>query len=437
VRGSVRRRGSTYTWYLDVPDSVTGKRRQRSKGGYRTKKACQAALNDALAALRAGAFVETSKRTLASYLVDEWLPAMQPPRVRPSTWLSYQRSLERHVIPALGETKLQRLTPAVLTALYRSLLTTGRLNGHGGLSAKSVKNIHGALHVALGDAVRWGYVARNAADATDPPKVATPEMQVWSPAQLRTFLAHARDDRLYAAWMLFATTGMRRGEVAGLRWVDVDLAAGRVSPRKPRVQVNYQVHISEPKTAKGKRSLALDPATVAALKEHRVRQASERLAVGPGWQDSGLVFTWGDGRPLHPERFSRWFDRLARDAGLPKIRLHDVRHSYATAALAAGIPAKIVSERLGHANIAITMDTYSHVLPGLDEFAASTVARLILDDQASDQGAVDKALTTRPRAPKTGKEGSAIPLLRRGAEWGDRRDSNPRPSGPQPDALTN
>ena len=321
MRGSVRKRGSTYTWYLFTPDPVTGRRRQHSKGGYRTKKECQAALNDALAALRVGTFVESSKRTVASYLLDEWLPAMQPPRVRPSTWLSYQRNLERHVIPALGTIELQRLTPAHLTGFYRSLLTGGRLDGRGGLSAKSVKNIHGALHPALKDAVRWGYVARNVADAADPPKVVTPEMQVWSPAQLRTFLTHVRDDRLYAAWMLFATTGMRRGEVAGLRWVDVDLAAGRVTPRKPRVEVNYKVHVSEPKTAKGKRSLALDPATAAALREHRARQAEERLMVGPGWQDSGLVFTWGDGRPLHPERFSRWFERLAREAGLPKIRL--------------------------------------------------------------------------------------------------------------------
>ena len=147
------------------------------------------------------------------------------------------------------------------------------------------------------------------------------------------------------------------------------------------------MHVSEPKTAKGKRSLALDPATAAALREHRARQAEERLMVGPGWQDSGLVFTWADGRPLHPERFSRWFERLAREAGLPKIRLHDVRHSYATAALAAGVPAKVVSERLGHANIAITMDTYSHVLPGMDEHAASVVARLILDDEPSDEAA--------------------------------------------------
>jgi integrase len=191
-----------------------------------------------------------------------------------------------------------------------------------------------------------------------------PEMRVWSPEQLRAFLDHVRGDRLYAAWLLLATTGRRRGEVAGLGWVDVDLDAGRVSPRRPRVVVNHEVLVSEPKTAKGRRSIAIDPATAAALRDHRRWQLEDRLAVGPGWEDAGLVFTWPDGWPLHPERFCKWFEQHARAAGLPKIRLHDVRHSYASAALAAGIPAKIVSERLGHANIAITMDTYSHVLPG-------------------------------------------------------------------------
>jgi integrase len=193
-----------------------------------------------------------------------------------------------------------------------------------------------------------------------------------------------RRDPLYAAWLLLATTGMRRGEVAGLGWVDVDLETGRVSPRRPRVVINYEVVVSEPKTAKGRGSLALDPATVAALREHRSQQLQQRLAVGPRWQDSGLVFTWPDGRPIHPERFSRWFEQHAQAAGLPKIRLHDVRHSDATAALAAGVPAKVVSERLGHATIAITMDTYSHVLPGLDAQAAGTVARLILGDADQD-----------------------------------------------------
>jgi integrase len=262
----------------------------------------------------------------------------------------------------------------------------------------------------------------------------TPEMQVWSPQQLRTFLDHVRDDRLYAAWLLLATTGMRRGEVAGLRWVDVDLDAGRVSPRRPRVVVNHEVIVSEPKTAKGRRSIALDPATVTALRDHRRWQLGERLAVGPRWEDSGLVFTWPDGRPLHPERFSKWFEQHARAAGLPKIRLHDVRHSYATAALAAGIPAKIVSERLGHANIAITMDTYSHVLPGLDEQAAGTVARLILGKPRRQTPSDDRPLTRGRGAARRGREVKGeLP----GQRWGDRRDLNPRPSGPQPDALTN
>jgi integrase len=152
------------------------------------------------------------------------------------------------------------------------------------------------------------------------------------------------------------------------------------------VAVNYVVHESEPKTRMGKRSLALDPATVAALREHKARQDQERADVGSAWTDSGLVFTRPDGAPIHPDLITDWFRRLARNAGLPPIRLHDVRHSYATAALAAGIPAKVVSERLGHATIAITLDVYSHVIPGMDAQAANAVASLILDGSSQAKG---------------------------------------------------
>jgi hypothetical protein len=234
--------------------------------------------------------------------------------------------------------------------------------------------------------------------------------------------------------MLFTTTGMRRGEVAGLRWTDVDLDTGRASPRRPRVVVNYDVVVSEPKTAKGRRSLALDPATVAALREHRTRQVEQRLAVGPRWQDSGLVFTWPDGRAIHPQRFSNWFEQHTRAAGLPRIRLHDVRHSYATAALAAGIPAKIVSERLGHATIAITMDTYSHVLPGLDELVAGTVARLILGDEPPPSRPIDTPLTTGRKAPSRGEEVTREPAGQRGASGGSRTPTSLRTPGPKPGA---
>lgn len=151
---------------------------------------------------------------------------------------------------------------------------------------------------------------------------------------------------------------------------------------------------SEPKTARGRRALALDPVTVAALRRYRARQLEHKLAVGARYQDSGLVFTWLDGSPIHPLRFSRWFEQHARRAGLPRIRLHDLRHSYASAALAAGVPAKVISERLGHATIAVTMDIYSHVLPGLDREAADTVARLIL----GGGGGVSEASVNKPLA---------------------------------------
>ena len=234
-------------------------------------------------------------------------------------------------------------TPQRLLARPADQRTTGRARA----CPKTVRNIHAIIHRALQDAVRWGYLVRNVAEAVDAPNGASPGMQVWTPGQLRTFLTHTRHDRLQALWLLVATTGMRRGELAGLRWIDVDLDVAHISPRRPRVVANYQVHESEPKTAKGRRSLALDPATVAALREHHVRQGAERAIVGPGWQDTGLVFTRPDGSGIHPDLITDWFKRLARSAGLPPIRLHDVRHSYATAALAAGIPAKVVSERLG------------------------------------------------------------------------------------------
>ncbi|CAN5195878.1 hypothetical protein BH20ACT5_BH20ACT5_21630 [soil metagenome] len=244
-----------------------------------------------------------------------------------------------------------------------------------------MRYVHTIAHRLFKDAVRWGRLARNPADAADPPRgtsSGSPDMVTWSAPELARFLDGARTtDRHWPAYLLLATTGMRRGEALGLRWADLDLTASRAAIRQTVVTVNHEVQLGTPKTAKGRRTVTLDAVTVAALREHRKVQAAERLLVGAGWRDHDLVFCKVDGTPLHPERFSREFTRRLTRLGLPPIRLHDLRHGWATMALAAGVHPKVVQERLGHASISITLDTYSHVSPALHGEAAETVAALV------------------------------------------------------------
>lgn len=203
-------------------------------------------------------------------------------------------------------------------------------------------------------------------------------MQTWRPEELRRFLDHVRDDRLFAAWLLIATTGLRRGELLGLRWQDVDLDAGRIAVRQTLVSVGGKLKTSTPKTQKSRRGLSLDPATTAALRSHRSRQAEERLAWGGGYHDQDLVFAREDGTPVRPDSFSRSFQTVAGKLSLPVIRVHDLRHTYASIALGAGTHPKVVADRLGHSTIGTTLDTYSHVVQSLEEQAAAQVAAVFL-----------------------------------------------------------
>jgi integrase len=381
MRGSIVKRPSgRYAVVVELDrDPVTGKRRQRWHGGHRTRKQAESALTAILGRIQRGEYVETTTQTLGEYLTA-WLSASRS-RIRPSTWESYDRNVRVHVTPTLGGRRLQALTPADLNALYAQLLTNGKQTGKGGaLSPRTVRYVHTIVRRALKDAVRQGAVTRNVADLADPPshsQAKPSEMQTWTPDQTRRYLTHVEHDRLTALWRLACTTGMRRGELLGLKWGDVDLANGRVSIRRALIQVKYEIAWSEPKTTASRRQVSIDPATIAALSQHQAAQDVECAMWGDAYHSDGLVFCHEDGQPIYPELLTAWFTRHAKAAGLPTIRLHDLRHTHATHLLQLGVHPKVVADRLGHGDPALTLRVYSHVIPAVQETVAALAADLI------------------------------------------------------------
>lgn len=383
MKGSIRQRGNTYTALWSAADPATGKRHQASQGGFKTKREAQTHLNKMLTAVDDGTFVRPTKLTLGAFLVDRWLPTLRN-ELRPATIALYEGAVTTYIIPRLGGTPLRAITPPQLLAFYAELAESGRAKTGKGLSPRSVQLVHVALNKALRAAVEWDLLPTNPAAKARPPKPPKPEQTVWSGATVRAFLAaaEAENDRLRALWLLAITSGMRRGELLGLRWDDVDLDGAALRIRRARVSVNHAVLESLPKTAKSARSLALDPHTVTVLRSHRKRQLEDRLAAGEAWTETGLLFVDALGEPLHPTSLTRTFKRATARAGLPVVRLHDLRHAYATAALEAGVPLKVVSELLGHASIAVTADIYSHVSEELNRKSVEHVASFILGSAA-------------------------------------------------------
>lgn len=374
MRGYVVQKGSRfYAVIYEGVDPLTGRERRRwYPAGESRPGAVDLATRLAAAT---SAVVREPGPTLATYLLRQWLPAKEV-SLRPSTWHGYRRLIELHVVPRLGSVSLRRLRAEQLEALYAELLVSGRRNRSGGLDAKTVLEVHVVLRKALADARRRGLIVHNIAEDAEAPKRRRPNapLRAWNVEQLQTFLAVARAKRLFPAYWLAATTGMRRSELLGLRWGDIDFGAERLSISRALVSVGYVLHDSPGKTRTSRRAVDLDALTVKVLHEWKARRASESYTpVG----DDDYVFAAPGGEPIHPDAFSKSFNRIVASAGVPRLRLHDLRHTHASLLLKERVPIKVVSERLGHATPGFTMATYQHVLPGMQADAARVFAGLI------------------------------------------------------------
>jgi len=394
MQGHIRKRihitktgKETVNWYVvvDLGRDAGGKRRQKWHGGFRTRKQAEVARTKIVGDLHDGTYTEPTKVTLREWVEEKWLPTVQT-QVKPSTFESYRRNMSHHVLPSLGGRSIRDIGPSQLNAMYAELLSSGRRNGPGGLSAKTVRYIHTIVHKALADALDAGLIAANAAERSKPPRPragGTTELRFWTPDELRSFLEFVENHRLEAAWHVSAMTGMRRGEVLGLRWADVDLATARIHVRRAIVSVAYELVISTPKSNRA-RVIDLDPCTLDQIRRHGQRQLNEQAEWDADYVDDDLVFCKENGEPLHPQTYTQAFERLVAKTDLPRIRLHDLRHTHTTIALQAGVPTKVVSERLGHESPAFTLKQYAHVIPGMQADAAAQIANIVFQNPVRD-----------------------------------------------------
>ena len=371
MSGTIRRRGKR-SWQLQIElgtDPVTGRRRRKFKSVKGTRKDAERALTEAMHQRDSGTDLQPTKVTVAEYL-ERWLRDYATPNVAPSTLLRYQQLVAR-VSARIGQVILADLRPAHIQSLYAELLKDG-------LAARTVHHHHRVLREALHHAVRWQLLARNPADAATPPRPQRKEMKTLTATEVSQILAACSVDGQRRLVYFAIATGLRLGEILGLKWHDVDLASGQSTIlRSFQYLGKAGTHFRPPKTGKGRRAVALSADTIAVLQAQKAAQNSRRGELGSLWVDMDLVFPGPTGAPARPYAVSSAFVRVAKGAGFAGLRFHDLRHTAATLMLKAGVHPKIVSERLGHSTISITLDTYSHVLPDMQADAAAALDRVL------------------------------------------------------------
>ena len=364
--GSIfRRKNGSWVAYLSTTDG----RRKYFYGN--TREEVRRRLGAAVHARESGTLADARGTSLGEYL-EQWLREVVKPNVRPWTYKGYEVHVRLHIKPTLGRIGLDKVQPLQIQQLVNQKVSSG-------LKPKSVRYILGTLRTALNQAIRWGLISRNPATLVDGPRVEQYEIQPLSPDEARAFLNSLKGDRLEALYSVALTMGLRQGEALGLRWPDVDLELGYLRVSKQLQRINGKLELVEPKTKRSRRTLAMPPSIGRSLAAHRSRQLKERIDVGSRWVDTGLVFTTREGRGLDGTAITKQFQAHLQKIGLPRRRFHDLRHSCATLLLVQGVSPRVVMDVLGHSQIGLTMNTYSHVIPDLKRDAADRMEDLIGD----------------------------------------------------------
>ncbi|MFC1901372.1 tyrosine-type recombinase/integrase [Chloroflexota bacterium] len=382
MKGSIRKR-STKSWEViyDLPvDSLTGKRRQKSQTIRGTKRDAERALREIISSVEQGSYVKPNKITTGDWL-RQFLKDCASMSTTGRTQESYSSIVERHLIPALGRVPIAELHAQQIQNYYAEKISKGRADGKGGLSARSVIYHHRILSKALSYAVKMGVVVRNVANDAEPPRADRKSMNTLSQEEIKRFLDAASKTEYYAFFATLLFTGLRRGELLVLRWRNLDLEKAKLMVVESGHKLdNGNYIIKEPKTTKSRRTVVLPNPLMELLKAYRADQELWRVQLGVTLNADDFVFIRPDGSANNPNAVTLAFHRIIKKAGLKKIRLHDLRHTHATMMLQANINPKIVSERLGHASIGITLDIYSHVLPGMQEAAMEQFDRIFNED---------------------------------------------------------
>lgn len=370
MRGHVRRRGKTWTVVVCI-GREDGRPRYKWYSGFETKKQAETRLTELLREMDLGDYLIPTNETVGEFLA-RWLRDYAKGNVAPKTYEGYEHMIERHISPAIGHLQLTKLTPAQLQAYYAERIRSGRIRGKGGLSPRTVHHHHVVIHGALESAVKWGLLHRNPADATDPPRFETPEMNTLDDEGVRTFLEAARPTLWYPMIYVALFTGLRRSELLALRWDDVDLTLGYIYVKRAVHRLrDGSIVFRIPKSKRSRRPVALPPSATLMLRNHQEKEELRRsLTDGSKVAGQDLIFAREDGSPYPPDSLTQAWRKLANASGFTGIRLHDARHTHATLLLKHNVHPKVVQERLGHSTIATTLDIYSHVIPGLQDAAA-------------------------------------------------------------------